>query len=292
MFGVALLAALLSVTLIVRKAKPYVVVDARSYAVAFVPAGHLELVGTTSPRHGLEPGGIPFAGIRFVPMLPNDALLRAFAGDSMPANAAPRAHSLQRLEVTSGCTVRLELYVDGKVRLDIEGPPPQGAECRMAAGLMLTTPRSERWETVDIPSRPITAGSPATLIFKPPYPLHLRNVPVSALRFETTDTGLVRSAILEARLELPEVGAVGDAARTAYLGDPLTLGEIRGDIAEIVVRDTIRTLFKGEAKAPVIASADLRPTLIEYLAHTHWQLALAVVAGAVAFASAILPKEK
>jgi hypothetical protein len=122
--------------------------------------------------------------------------------------------------------------------------------------------------------------------------VHFRNLPVSELRFETSDTGLVRSAILDAQIELPDVGNVGTKAATAHVGDAVTLGKLKGTIAELIARDTLRTLFKGEASRPSIARRDLRPPMLEHLTYTHWRLGIAFVMGAVGIVAAFLPKAR
>ncbi len=288
LIGLTIILGLIAAGLIFKKARPNVVLEARSHAVVFVPSRTLDLVTAVAPRYGLEPGGSPFTGIRFTPALPNDASLRAFTG--APIVASPNSlHSLQRLEVTPGCAVRLEHYVDRLIRLDVEWPAGSTAPCRMSADLTLAD--SVNFLPVEV-RRPVELGAPATLIFEPPYPLHFRNLPVSAIRFETSDTGLVRSAILGARMELPDVGEVGEAAPTAHVGDAVTLGELEGSIAELVVRDTIRTLFKGKASRPSIARRDLRPPMLEHLTHTHWRLAIAFIAAGVGLLVHFLPKAK
>jgi hypothetical protein len=226
-------------------------------------------------------------------MLPNDAALFTFTGMAQPVGATDSVHALQRLEVTAGCAVRLEQYFGQWIRLDIERPtPPRSPPCTMSGFLLMAATDSTGWTTLEIPSRQITLDAPATLIFRPAYPLHLRNVPVSELRFETNDTGFVRSAILGARLELSDVGDVRDKAPTAHVGDAVTLGELEGRVAEIVVRDTIRTVFKGTASRPAIARHDLRPTWLEYLGHTRGRLALAFALATAGFVALILPKGK
>lgn len=286
--GVAILLALLALGLMFKKAHPKVVLEARSHAVVFVPSRALDLVTAVAPRHGLEPGGTPFTGIRFTPALPNDASLHAFAGAPLPAS--PNAlQSLQRLEVTAGCAVRLEHYIDRLIRLDVERPVGSTTPCQMSADLTLADSRNLL--PVEV-RRAVEIGAPATLIFAPPHPLHFRNVPVSAIRFETSDTGLVRSAIIGAHLELPDVGAVGAAAATAHVGDAVVLGELEGSIAELIVRDTVRTLFKGTASQPSIARRDLRPPLLEHLAHTHWRLAVAFLAAGLGLLAHFLPKPR
>jgi len=284
----AIILGLVAAGLIYRKARPNVVLEARSHAVVFVPSRTLDLVTAVAPRHGLEPGGTPFTGIRFTPTLPNDESLQAFTGTPVPASPN-RLHSLQRLEVTPGCAVRLEHYVDRLIRLDIERPVGSPAACQMSADLTL----ADSINTLSVETRrAVELGGPATLIFEPPYALHFRNLPVSAIRFETSDTGLVRSAILDARVELPDVGEVGAAAATAHVGDVVTLGEVEGSIAELVVGDTIRTLFKGNASRPFIGRHDLRPAVLEHLAHTHWRLALAFIAAGLGLLVHFLPKTK
>ena len=285
----ALVFAVAAALLIARKARPSVVLTARSHAVVFVPSRVIDLVGTAAPRHGLEPGGTPFTGIRFTPPLLNDASLRAFTG--MPVAATPGdVRSLQRLEVTPACAVRLEDYVDSLIRLDVEQPVASDSTCHLSANLMVAD--TSGLVPVEF-QRAIKLGAPATLIFQPSHPLHLRNVPVSAVRFETSDTGLVRSAILHARLEIPTVGNVGADAPTAYPGDAVTLGDIEGgSIVELVVGDTIETLFKGDVSRPAIARRDLRPPMLEHLAHTHWRLGLAFVTAGLTLVVMFLPKVK
>ena len=134
--------------------------------------------------------------------------------------------------------------------------------------------------------RGVVLGAPATLFVSPLYPLHLRHIPVSELRFETSETGIVRSAILGAHMELPDVGGVANA----HVGDAVTLGKLEGSIAEMVVRDTLRTLFKGKASKPVIARRDLRPPLLQHLAHTHWRLGISFVIAALALVGTFVPK--
>jgi hypothetical protein len=286
---VAILFTVLATLLILRKARPNVVVRAASHAVVFVPSRDLDLVAAATPRHGLEPGGTPFTGLRFTPMLPNDSAMRAFTGAWPAPDRVDSVHSIQRLAVTSGCVVRLESYVAGMVRLDVEHPPLSDGSCRMIAELTLI--EKGIWSTIEVP-REIEVGAPATLIFASPYPVHFRNFPVSEIRFETSDTGLVRSAILDAQIELPDVGNVGAKASAAHVGDAVTLGELEGTIAELVVRDTLRTLFKGKASKPSIDRRDLRPPVLEHLTHTHWRLGIAFVMGAVGIVAAFLPKAR
>jgi hypothetical protein len=281
--GLTVIFAFMALGLLLRKARPNVVLEARSYAVVFLPSRTVDLVGAVTPRHGLEPGGIPFTGIRFTPPLPNDASMAAFAGRAL---SAPPTHvrALQRLEVTAACAVRIEHYVGSLIRLDIERPAGSPTPCTMSADVTLGD--STGVLPVEV-RRPVEVGAPATLLFEPPYPLHFRNLPVSEVRFETSDTGLVRSAILAARLELPDVGG---AATIAHVGDAVTLGELDGNIAEMVVRDTIRTLFKGRASRPAIARRDVRPPLLQHLAHSHWRLGIGFVVTALAMAGAFVPK--
>ena len=286
--GAAIVLGSVAIGLILRKARPYVVLEARSHAVVFVPSRTVDLVTAVAPRHGLEPGGTPFTGIRFTPALPNDESLRAFTGESIPASP-DGVHSLQRLEVTAGCAVRLEHYVDRLIRLDVERPVGAPTDCQMSADLTLADAINLLPVAVQ---RTVELGAPATLIFEPATPLHLRNLPVSAIRFETSDTGLVRSAILGARIELPDIGEVGGAATTAHVGDAVTLGELEGSIAELIVRDTIRTVFKGKASRPSIARRDLRPPVLEHLAHTRWQLAIGFLAAGLTLLANFLPKPK
>lgn len=287
--GFAILVAFATVLLILRKSEPRIVLEAKSHAVVFVPSRAVELVGSAAPRHGLEPGGRPFTGIRFTPRLPNDEAFRAFAGTVVAAKPES-VHALQRLEVTVGCAVRLEHYVDDLIRVDVESLVGGGDTCRMSADVTLAD--ASGFLPVEVGPRSIKLGAPATLIFQPAHPLQLRDLPVSALRFETSDTGLVRSAILNARLELPDVAQVGGNAPTARLGDAVTLGDLKGTITELVVRDTIRTLFKGTASRPAIARRDLRPPMLEHLGHTHWRLGIAFVAVGLGLLAHFLPKAR
>jgi hypothetical protein len=262
------------------KVSPRIVLDARSHAVVFVPADTIDLVRLASPRHGLEAGGVPFTGIRFADTLPGDVTLESFM-ESPPTDGL---HSLQRFDVTPECTVRLEHYVDKVVRLDIEGPAMSG-DCWMSAAFTLAG-GSRRPRELD--PRPVKFRAPVTLVFEPLYPLHLRNIPVSQLRFETSDTGFVRSSIIAATLELPEIDRTGPDAVIAYLGDAVRLGRVEGHIAEIVVADTIRTLFKGSASRPRIEEQKLRPTSLEYLSHhPDFRLGIVVIVTALTLVAAI-----
>jgi hypothetical protein len=286
---ITLLLALIAVGLILPKARPSVVLDAKSLAVVFVPSQTLDLVAAAAPRHGIEPGRMPFTGVQFTLTPPEDSSIVSddssvslFVGKSMLVSPT-RVHVLQRLEVTSACAVRLEHYVGSLIRLDIEKPVASDAACTMSADV--TWARAGGDSSMEI-RRAVVLGAPATLVVSPRYPLHIRNVPVSELRFETSETGTVRSAILGARMELPDVGG----ATTAHMGDAVTLGELEGNIAEIVLRDTIRTLFKGTASKPVIARRDLRPPVLQHLAHTHWRLGITFVIAALTLVGTFVPK--
>lgn len=255
------------------KAEPLVVVEARSHAVVFVPAATLDLVSLAAPRHGLEPGGLPFSGIRFTPKEWADALSSLIPNSEAHAN---KEHVLRRLDVTPDCAVRLENYVDDWFRLDIEPRNPNDTTCFIAA--VLTRPSSDTTMTlIPVDSHRVVAARPVTLVIGPDVPLHLRHVPVSRLRFETSDTGFVRSAILDARIELPQVAETGNDAHVARVGDVVRLGSLTGDLVEVVVTDTIRTVFKGRAARPVVERADLRPSLLEVAAHTPWVRLIVVV---------------
>lgn len=303
---VAFIVVVAALGLIVRQPRPGVVLDTRSQAVLFVPSQTVDLIAAATPRHGLEPDGTPFTGIRFTLTLPddsssrafddsasrafNDSLTRAFDDSSVSAFVGSKlptsrtmVHVLHRLEVTPACAVRLEHYFGTFIRLDIEQPVTSRRPCTMATDLTLldsglVLPVERR--------RPVIVGAPATLVLSPAQPLHFRHLPVSELRFETTETGTVRSAILSARMELPDIGG----AASAHAGDAVTLGVLKGNVAEMVVRDTIHTLFKGSASKPVFARRDLRPPVLQYAAHTHWRLGVTFVIAALGLLAKFLPK--
>ena len=307
---VAIILALVALGLLLPKKTPNVVLETRSQAVLFVPSQTLDLVGAATPRHGLRPDGTPFTGILFTLTLPDDsssvradsstaALADTLASDSWVSDSSvsvfvgtpvptsrTMVHELHRLEVTPACAVRLEHYVRSLIRLDIEQPVTSRGSCTMSVDLTLSD--SGRVLPVER-RRPVVIGAPATLIFSPSQPLHFRSLPVKELRFETSESGTVQSAILNARLELPEIGG---AATLAHLGDAVTLGALKGNVAEMVVRDTIRALFKGTATRPVIARRDLRPPVLQHLAHTHWRLGVTFVIAAFGLAAKFLPKSE
>ena len=279
---VALVLAAVIVGLLYRqKVSPRVVLEARSHAVVFTPADTIDLVRFAFPRHGLDSGGIPFSGIRFARPHPPLAAL------DPEARAMPNGtiESIQRLVVTPGCDVRLEHYVDRLLRLDIALQVGQ-RDCWMSVAL--TAPGRGTTTLREPGDRRIELGQAATVIFQPRFPLRLRDIPVSGLRFETGDTGFVRSAIIGARLERPEVDDIGSDAHTAHVGDVVRLGKVDGTITELILGDTVTTLFKGIATAPYIEQNDLRPSRLEHLSHkSNVRLGLVVIVTVLTLVAAV-----
>ncbi len=271
------LLALLSVTLIAgivmswlpTTQPPFVLLQARSYAAVLVPSENLDLVQAARPRFSVEPGGAQFAGIRF-----DDSLfVSRFRGTPEGASLDTVVRLVQSLDVTAGCTVRIEHWVDRQIRLKIERSPviavADPGRCLMFAELITVNDDNVVVERV------IERDSPVDLKFAPLAPLRLRHMPVSELRFETEDAGqlreailgesLLQSAIIEATLTLPDFR--GDEERhTARLGDVVKLGKLEGQIIELLVGDTIRTMYRGTADDPQVAGHELRPNLLEQAA--------------------------
>jgi hypothetical protein len=127
-------------------------------------------------------------------------------------------------------------------------------------------------ETVE---REIVRESPIDLTFTPTSALRLRHIPVSELRFETEEAGQLRKAIsgeallqssaIEAALVLPDFGGENEP-HPARLGDIINLGRLDGEVVELIIGDTLRTLYRGTASNPEIAGFSLRPSLLEELA--------------------------
>ncbi len=264
---------------------PEVIVDARSDAVAFVPASNLEIVRLIRPRHGLHADRTPFVGIRFQSPLPADSVPVALGGADPDAagSAAPRfASVLQFLEVTPGCLVRIERLVAGWIRLGIL-PVGDDEPCRIFGELFWET--GAGGELAEF-GGDIDASHPLNLNFQPSEPLTFQRFTVARLGFESQESGEWRSSILDGLVRLPEFG---DDERRLYLADGLTLGSLEGEVVTLAVGDSIRTLYRGTAEGPAISGRSIQPTLLRQLLHSDgFQIGLAVAFGLVTLIAAIL----
>ncbi len=273
---------------------PRVVLQARSYAVALVPDTTIDLVQAARPRFSVEADGAQFAGIRLATPVPVD-VFRPHHADSPP----PLIRLIQSLDVTPGCTVRFEHWVERRIRLTIERLPgtlraaesSEPLRCIVFAELLLV---GDEVETVE---REIERESPIALTFATNATLRLRHIPVSELRFETEEAGQLRKAIsgealfqssaIEATLTMPDFGGEKDP-HPARLGDVINLGRLHGEVVELIVGDTLRTLYRGTATNPEIAGFTLRPSLLEELAANEAvRLSLVIVVSLLGLIAAI-----
>lgn len=277
---------------------PILLVDLWSESVTLTPNEDMDMIAAA--RSGsravqgihLDPALIYLRGLEVrVPAVSQEV--------SRPAgDVAIPAVLLQYLEVSSGCEVQIENTVDKAVRVTI-APVARTAE---AAGSCSV--RGQAWsrEVPDVPEWQLLApwlevpsdqqleltampspGQPARLEFYPSEPIHLERIGVAGLAFETREHGPnVESSILRGSIRFPTMAnePVELSAR-----DTLILPELKGELLELTLGDSIRSVFRGTSSEPRIAARRLGPDLQQRLYQSNSFRAVVAV-GIIALAGA------
>lgn len=283
---------------------PAVVVNLTSDAVAFVPAENVNLVTSARPRHGILASGEIYEGIRFEPP-PSLSAVHDFLQPEEPGPEQPDSTAMvvvKHLEVTPGCEVRIERLPDARIDLEIRPDPlaATGAE-RPPKVIPFTGAPLERDEDGNdrecmflaeitrvgdvLPiriHRTLPPGEEVGLRFRPSdRPLRFRRLSVRDLGFTEKGEDGVRSVILGGTVRLPEHG---NQQERIEFGDRLRFGQrVRGDIVELTIGDTLRTIFRGTVSRPAIENRSLGPSILRHLYYEEdFRIFTAVLLGALA----------
>lgn len=266
---------------------PPVVVNLTSDVVVFVPAENVNLVTAARPRHGILASGGIYEGIRFEPPPSLSAVIDLLHPEAPEPERADSTGTVvvKHLEVTPGCEIRIERLPDARIDLGIR-PDPLAAresdddgnnrECMFQAEITNIGDASP----IRI-RRSLAASEEVGLRFRPSdRPLRLRLLTIRDLGFTEKGERGVRSAILGGTVRLP---VHGNQQERLEFGDRLRFGQrVRGDIVELSVGDTLRTIFRGTVSEPTIENRSLGPSILRHLYYVeNFRIFAGVILGAL-----------
>ena len=174
---------------------------------------------------------------------------------------------IQEFAVTPGCYVWLEPWANKTVQLGIHAADTTAGACQAEALVFSDDRGSEAaWRVhrvIDSRRSLIIRVTPDSTLPAP----RLENVAVASVAFDMNERGDVESGILAGMVRLTEWENVGD---TLLLHDRLSMGETCfegacGQLAQVVVGDTLEVVFRGTASETLISGRDLRLTRLEQL---------------------------
>ena len=269
--------------------RPEVVAEVSAAGVVVVtPAGStLDLIELVRPPGGLVATATPFNGFVIDPPISREVaygeLLRATV---LPVKEFPDSADiglLRALTLEGRCRLRLQREPSGALRILVSVPgedeypraePP--ATCRLTGELWADP---EGWPQ-ELPIDQVVPPTGHSVLFvQTPDsgpPLRLRRFPVQSVEFDHGDPEVEESLIYRGLLRLPAYSTDGEAiaagdwrlstGEPVYLGDALDTGTLaEGEVLDLVLGDTLRTLFRGHASTVEIEGRNLRPNMLEYL---------------------------
>ncbi|HEU4560055.1 MAG TPA: hypothetical protein VFS20_19550 [Longimicrobium sp.] len=196
---------------------------------------------------------------------------------------------LNRLRIGQGCDVQIESMAGGFIRLAARPASSHEPVCSVTgavkadrslnalesqdrASLLEGVPPSAALQFMAEP----TFTQPAIVVFHPAEALQISRIGVSLLSFETSERHPYPvGSILRGTIGFP---GLRDGEVKLLARDKLSLERVRGTM-ELMIGDSLRTEFVGQAAASSISSDDasLKPTLFEQVQSSALLLAIGTV---------------
>ena len=263
---------------------PDAIVMVHSDAVRFTPTETIDLAALAVPRYGVTPTGQTVSGLPISIEGLSD-IVRVRTGKTLTPSSKASA-LLQQLQFTSGCMAVFEGTFATRARLTLLETPIESTPDRCIAAVELvyrpdsTSAIEQRLAFEDTLRR----TTPLSLELQFPSGVPLRRFKVRSLGFITGETRTTVSAVRAGSLRFPKFG---DDSVTLFVGDSLSLGSLVGEVLELDVGRTIRTVYRGTVTAPKVNNVDVEPNLgRQLLSNKLWNLLATLL---IAVMTAVVP---
>lgn len=264
---------------------PDAMVLVQSDAVRFTPAETIDLAALAVPRYGVTSTGHTVSGLPISVEGLSD-ILTARTGKALSPTSRASA-LLQQLQFTPGCMAVFEGTFATRARVTLLETPIEStpARCIAAVELVFRPDSTRAIEQRLAFEDTLRRTSPLSFELQFLSDVPLRRFKVRSLGFITGETRTTVSAVRAGSLRFP---AFGDDSIALFVGDSLSLGSLGGEVLELEVGRTIRTVYRGTVTAPKVNDVDVEPNLgRQVLSNKLWNLLatllLAVMTAVVPF---------